>query len=62
MIATIVVDGKIKKLDLTAKGFRDVREAGKFFDEFFGRRGLPWEGKIERGVPGSGQYERLIVQ
>jgi hypothetical protein len=62
MIATIVVDGEIKKLDFTAKGFRDVKEAGKFLDDFFGSRGLPWQGKIERGVPGSGQYERFIVQ
>jgi len=62
MIATIVVGGEVKKLDLTAKGFRDVREAEKFFDEFFGRRGMPWQGKIERGTPGSGQYQRIIVQ
>lgn len=62
MIATIVIDGEVKKLDLTAKGFRDVREVEKFLDDFFGNRGMPWQGRIERGVPGSGQYQRLIVQ
>ena len=62
MIATIVVDGEVKKLDLTAKGFRDVREVEKFFNDFFARKGVPWQGRIERGVPGSGQYQRLIVQ
>ena len=62
MIATLVVDGEVKKLDLTSKGFSDVREVEKFLDDFFARQGMPWQGRIERGVPGSGKYQRLIVQ
>ena len=62
VIATIVIDGETKRLDLTPKGFTDVRDAEKWLDKFMRDRGImDWQGKIERGEPGTGRYQRLRI-
>jgi hypothetical protein len=62
IIATIVIDGETKRLDLTPKGFTDVRDAEKWLDKFMRDRGImDWQGKIERGEPGTGRYQRLRI-
>ena len=62
IVATVVINGEIKKLDLTPKKFNDVREAEKWLDKFMTDRNImDWQGKIERGTPGSGTYQRLTI-
>jgi predicted chitinase len=62
IIATVVIDGETKRLDLTPKGFDDVRDAEKWLDKFMRDRGIMnWQGKIEKGQPGSGQYQRVRI-
>lgn len=62
MTAVVVIDGETKKLDLTPKGFNDVRDAEKWLAKFMKDRGImDWQGKIERGTPGSGQYQRVRI-
>ena len=62
IIATIVIDGETKRLDLTPKGFDDVRDAEKWIAKFMRDRGIiDWQGKIERGVPGTGKYQRVRI-
>lgn len=62
IIATIVIDGETKRLDLTPKGFTDVRDAEKWIAKFMRERGIvDWQGKIERGEPGSGKYQRVRI-
>ena len=62
VIATIVIDGETKRLDLTPKGFTDVRDAEKWLDKFMRDRGImDWQGKIERGEPGTGKYQRIRI-
>jgi hypothetical protein len=62
IVATIVIDGETKRLDLTPKGFDDVRDAEKWLDKFMRDRGIMnWQGKIERGEPGTGQYQRVRI-
>jgi hypothetical protein len=62
IVATIVIDGETKRLDLTPKGFDDVRAAEKWLDKFMRDRNIMnWQGKIERGEPGSGQYQRVRI-
>jgi hypothetical protein len=62
IVATIVIDGEVKKLDLTPKGFTDVRDAEKWIAKFMKDRGImDWQGKIERGEPGTGRYQRLRI-
>ena len=63
VIATIVIDGETRRLDLTPKKFDDVRDAEKWLDKFLQDRGImQWQGKIEKGTPGSGKYQRVIVK
>ena len=62
IVATVVINGETKKLDLTPKRFNDVREAEKWLDKFMADRNImDWQGKIERGTPGSGTYQRLTI-
>ena len=62
IVATIVIDGEVKKLDLTPKGFADVRDAEKWIAKFMKDRGImDWQGKIERGEPGTGRYQRVTI-
>ena len=62
VIATIVIDGETKRLDLTPKGFTDVRDAEKWIAKFMKERGIiDWQGKIERGEPGTGKYQRVRI-
>jgi hypothetical protein len=49
-------------LDLTPKNFKDVKEATKWLEKFLDDRGIDnWSGKIERGVQGSGNYQRAQI-
>jgi hypothetical protein len=60
IVATLIIAGETKTLDLTAKNFKDVKEATKWLEKFLDDRGIEnWSGKIERGVRGSGNYERM---
>ena len=62
IVATIVIDGEVKKLNLTPKGFTDVRDAEKWIAKFMKDRGImDWQGKIERGEPGTGRYQRVTI-
>ena len=62
IVATIVIDGEVKKLDLTPKGFTDVRDAEKWIAKFMKDRDImDWQGKIERGEPGTGRYQRVTI-
>jgi hypothetical protein len=62
IVASVVIDGEERKFDLTSKNFRDVKEAGKWLERFLDDRGIEnWNGKIERGVPGSGNYQRMRI-
>ena len=67
IVATIVIDGETKTLDLTPKGFNDVRDAEKWLDKFLDDRGIvDWRGKIERSPgsqgDGTGRYQRILIQ
>ena len=60
IVATINIDGETRTLDLSSKNFRDVKEASKWLEQFLDQRGIDnWTGKIERGVQGSGNYQRM---
>jgi putative chitinase len=66
IIATLVIDGETKKLDLTPKGFTDVRDAEKWLANFMKERGIfDWQGKIERSPnnqgDGTGRYQRIRI-
>jgi len=62
IIATVVIDGEAKRLDLTPKGFDDVKEAERFLKKFLADRGIKnWQAKIERSDPGTGKYQRLTI-
>jgi hypothetical protein len=62
IIATVVIDGEARRLDLTPKGFDDVKEAERFLKKFLADRGIKdWQAKIERSKPGTGKYERLTI-
>jgi hypothetical protein len=66
IVATIVIDGETKTLDLTPKGFDDVRDAEKWIKGFLKDRGIiDWQGKIERSPgsqgDGTGRYQRLRI-
>jgi len=62
MVATLVIDGETRVLDLTPKNFKDVREATKWLEKFLDDRGIDnWGGRIERGVQGSGNYQRAQI-
>jgi len=62
IIATIVIDGEARRLDLTPLGFKDVKEAESYIRKFMTDRGIKkWEGEIERSTPGTGRYERLAI-
>jgi len=62
IIATVVIDGEARRLDLTPKGFDDVKEAERFLKKFLADRGIKdWQAKIERSKPGTGKYERLSI-
>jgi hypothetical protein len=40
-----------------------VREAERWLAKFMRDRGIvDWQGKIERGQPGSGRYQRITIQ
>lgn len=63
IVATIQIDGETKKLDLSSKGFQDVRQAERWLADFMRQRGIVgWQGEIERGKPGTGRYQRLTIQ
>jgi hypothetical protein len=62
IIATVVIDGEARRLDLTPKGFDDVKEAERFLKKFLADRGIKdWQAKIERSKPGTGKYEKLTI-
>jgi len=62
MVATLVIAGETRVLDLTPKNFKDVKEATKWLEKFLDDRGIDnWSGKIERGVQGSGNYQRAQI-
>ena len=62
MTAVVVIDGETKRLNLTPKGFTDVRDAEKWLAKFMRDRGIiDWQGKIERGEPGTGNYQRVRI-
>jgi len=66
IVATLVIDGETKKLDLTPKGFDDVRDAEKWIKGFLKDRGIiDWQGKIERSPgnqgDGTGRYQRITI-
>jgi hypothetical protein len=63
IVATVVIDGEQRRLDLSAKNFGDVRQAERWLAKFMRDRGImDWQGKIERGQPGSGRYQRITIQ
>lgn len=63
MVATLQIDGETRRLDLSSKGFQDVREAERWLADFMRARGIVgWQGKIERGTPGTGRYQRVTIQ
>jgi len=63
IVATLQIDGETRRLDLSSKGFQDVREAERWLADFMRARGIVgWQGKIERGTPGTGRYQRVIIQ
>jgi hypothetical protein len=63
IVATLQIDGEIRRLDLSSKGFQDVREAERWLADFMRARGIQgWQGKIERGTPGTGRYQRVTIQ
>jgi hypothetical protein len=60
--ATITIDGDTKIMDLTNKNFRDVREAGRWLENFLDQRDIEnWGARIEKGVRGSGAYQRTTI-
>jgi hypothetical protein len=66
IVATIVIDGEAKTLDLTPKGFDDVRDAERWIKGFLKDRGIiGWQGKIERSPgsqgDGTGRYQRITI-
>lgn len=62
IIATITIEGEKRQLDLTSKGFTDVRQAEKFINQFLYDRGIMnWQGIIERGTKGSGNYQKITI-
>jgi len=66
IVATIVIDGEAKTLDLTPKGFDDVRDAERWLKAFLKERGIiDWQAKIERSPDsqgdGTGRYQRLRI-
>jgi hypothetical protein len=62
IVATLNIAGETKILDLSPKNFKDVKEATKWLEKFLDDRGIDnWSGKIERGVKGSGNYERMKI-
>jgi 4a-hydroxytetrahydrobiopterin dehydratase len=66
IVATIVIDGEAKTLDLTPKGFDDVRDAERWLKTFLKDRGITdWQAKIERSPDsqgdGTGRYQRLRI-
>ena len=63
IVATLQIDGETRRLDLSSKGFQDVREAERWLADFMRQRGIQgWQGKIERGTPGTGRYQRVTIQ
>ena len=63
IVATLQIDGETRRLDLSSKGFQDVREAERWLADFMRARGIVgWQGKIERGTPGTGRYQRVTIQ
>jgi hypothetical protein len=63
IVATVVIDGEQRRLDLSTKNFGDVRQAEQWLAKFMRDRGIrDWQGKIERGEPGSGRYQRITIQ
>ena len=63
IVATLQIDGETRRLDLSSKGFQDVREAERWLADFMRARGIQgWQGKIERGTPGTGRYQRVTIQ
>jgi len=66
IVATIMIDGETKTLDLTPKGFDDVRDAERWIKGFLKDRGIiGWQGKIERSPgsqgDGTGRYQRITI-
>jgi hypothetical protein len=66
IVATIMIDGETKTLDLTPKGFDDVRDAERWIKGFMKDRGIiGWQGKIERSPgsqgDGTGRYQRITI-
>ncbi len=62
IVATLTIGGETKVLDLSPKNFKDVKEATKWLEQFLDERGISnWSGKIERGVQGSGNYQRMRI-
>jgi hypothetical protein len=62
IVATLSIAGETKVLDLSPKNFKDVKEATKWLEQFLDERGISnWSGKIERGVQGSGNYQRMRI-
>jgi len=62
IVATLNIAGETKVLDLSPKNFKDVKEATKWLEKFLDDRGIDnWSGKIERGIQGSGNYERMRI-
>jgi hypothetical protein len=60
--ATITIDGDTKIMDLTNKNFRDVREASRWLENFLDQRDIDnWAARIEKGVRGSGAYQRANI-
>ena len=62
IIATLVIDGEARELDLTPLGFKDVKAAESYIKKFMKDRGImDWQAKIERSQPGTGRYERVRI-
>lgn len=63
IVATLSIESETKTLDLTSKNFKDVKEARDWLERFLEERGIKnWNGVIERGVKGSGRYQRARTQ
>ena len=61
--ATITIDGDTKIMDLSNKNFRDVKEASRWLENFLDQRGIDnWGARIEKGVQGSGAYQRATIR
>jgi hypothetical protein len=59
--ATIQIDGQTQIFDLSSKG-RDVKEASRWLEQFLDSRGVEgWTASVERGVRGSGNYQRMNI-